>query len=83
MLSEKGSFFADAMYLTPTDTPVMSAPVNKSWVKHRVEAMDARMAQITDWGFQNSSIIYGPDELPASTTPGINLLFGEVKRKWP
>ena len=61
----------------------MEAPVNKSWVREKLNAMETRMSQITRWGFQNSSIVYGPDELPDSTAPGINLLFGEVKEKWP
>ena len=84
LLQAQGSFFADAMYLTPTgDAKYMEPPVNKSWVRQKVDAMDARMAKITGWGVQNRSIVYGPDELPGATAPGINLLFGEVKRKWP
>jgi hypothetical protein len=84
LLQAQSAFLADALYLTPQyDASYMEAPVNRSWVSAKVASMESRMQTITAWGFQNQSIVYGPDELPASTAPGINLLFGEVKRRWP
>ena len=71
------------MYLTPEDTAYMNGSANESWVDGKVAAMSERMETIRSWGFLNASAIYGPDELPASTAPGINMLFGKVKKRWP
>ena len=71
------------MYLTPEDTAYMNGSANESWVDSKVAAMSERMEMIRGWGVLNSSAIYGPDELPASTAPGINMLFGKAKKKWP
>ena len=41
------------------------------------------MDLIERWGFANLSAVYGPDELSASTAPGIRYLFAQLKRRWP
>ena len=52
-------------------------------MRAHLDAIDARMRTIEAWGFENASSIYGPDELPQTTAPSINYLFGEVRRRWP
>jgi len=86
LLDSQDQFLADSMYLVPGDRKYLSnmtAPGNKAWVDAKLDAITARMAQVKEWGFSNNSVIYGPDELPPSTAPGINYLFGEVKKRWP